>query len=441
MPEASFHFPKGFLWGCATSSHQVEGNNTNNNWYQWENESDKVFDHEKSGKASDWWGGKWKDDFTRAYESGQNAHRFSIEWSRIQPTISSWNESAIERYRQMVQWLVEHHMTPMVTLHHFTDPLWLTEKCGWEFEEAPQLFNKYVAKIVDALKEYVDLWCTINEPNVYVGEGYLWGTYPPGKSDLKTATFVLSNLVRAHALAYRTIHSIQPSARVGIAIHHSPMFPKRKWFLPDRWIASFLGYTWNDSVPMAMTNGILKFLGKKITIPEAAHTLDFFGFNYYDTQEVKFTLKASDFFSERTYPREAEVSEHGDFACFPPGMFESLKWAKTYGLPIYITENGIEDTNDTLRPRYLLQHIHQLWRGVNFNWQVKGYFHWSLVDNFEWQAGWSERFGLWGLDIKTQTRIRHKSADLYTAICKENGINPEIVKKYTPELISKIYPD
>jgi len=303
------------------------------------------------------------------------------------------------------------------------------------------LFNKYVEKVVDALKDFVDLWCTINEPNVYTAEGYLWGIYPPGKSDIKAATTVLSNLVRAHALAYSTIHTIQPEARVGIAVHHAPMHPKRRWFPLDYWITNFLSYTWNDSFPKAATTGILKFLGKKISIPEAAKTLDYFGFNYYDTQEVKFIPKAADFFSKRTYPKDAEVSEHGDFACYPPGFFESLRWAKGYGLPIYITENGIEDAADAIRPRYLLQHIHQLWRGVNFNWQVKGYFHWSLVDNFEWQAGWSERFGLWALDIKTQERTKRKSAELYEAICKENGITPEMIRKYAPEVLPKIFPE
>lgn len=441
MPESSFHFPKGFLWGCATSSHQVEGDNLNNNWHRWENEPGRIYKNQKSGKASGWWGGRWKEDFSRAYETGQNAHRFSIEWSRVQPSPDRWNEDAIERYRQMAQWLVDHHMTPMVTLHHFTDPLWFVENGGWESPDATAIFNKYVRKIVDALKPYVDLWCTINEPNVYIGEGYLWGTYPPGKSDIRLAKIVLTNLVRAHALAYKTIHALQPAGRVGIAIHHTPMFPRCKWSLPDRLAARLISSWWNEAFPDALKNGTLKLLGANIPIPEAAGTMDYFGFNYYDVQQIRFTLKAKDFFIKRTYPKEAEISEFGNFACYPTGLFTGLEWAKTYGLPIYITENGIEDRHDSLRPRYLLQHIHQLWRGVNFNWQIKGYFHWSLVDNFEWQAGWRERFGLWGLDLRTQARIRRRSVDLYEAICKENGITPAMVKEFAPEVMTKIYPE
>jgi beta-glucosidase len=123
-------------------------------------------------------------------------------------------------------------------------------------------------------------------------------------------------------------------------------------------------------------------------------------------------------------------------------LFDSIKWAvRAYpNLPILITENGIEDSNDQIRPRYLAQHIHQMWRTVNFNWPVKGYFHWTLVDNFEWERGWTQRFGLWGLDFETQKRTKRPSADLYADICKENGLSSEMVQKYCPEIFDKLFP-
>ena len=145
MPQATFHFPKGFLWGTATASHQVEGNNTNNNWHAWEEAGHTVH---KSGLAADWWGGRWREDFDRAAETGQNAHRFSIEWSRIQPTPETWDEEAIEKYRAMLRGLKERNMTALVSLHHFTDPLWVTEKGGWETEAIVPLFERYVRKVV-----------------------------------------------------------------------------------------------------------------------------------------------------------------------------------------------------------------------------------------------------------------------------------------------------
>ncbi len=441
MIEGSYHFPRGFLWGSATAAHQVEGDNTNNNWYAWENEGGHILNGDTSGKASDWWGGKWKDDFARAAQAGQNAHRFSIEWSRVQPSAGKWNNAALERYREMARWLVDHKMVAMVTLHHFTEPLWLTEKGGWEYEKAPELFDKFVARVVGALKEYVDLWCTINEPNVYTVDGYVIGVFPPGRSDLGAAFAVLSNLLRAHTLAYHTIHSLQPQAKVGFAIQHTPLTPYRRWFPPDRFLARYLGYAWNESFPQAVRTGKLRFLYKHATFPRAMNTMDYLGFNYYFTQEAKLSLRTKLYFAERMYPKGVERSPSGDFANVPTGLYESLKWARSFRLPIYITENGIEDEPDTLRPRYLLQHLHQVWRAVNFNYQVKGYFHWSLVDNFEWQAGWSQRFGLWGLDINTQARIKRRSGELYGEICKENGITSDMVRKYTPEIYTRLFPD
>jgi beta-glucosidase len=183
VPQATYHFPTGFLWGTATSSHQVEGGNNNNNWAGWERDAGHIHAGQRAGLASDWWGGRWKEDFDRAADTGQNAHRFSIEWSRIQPTPDHWDESALDRYREMARGLERRGMLPLVTLHHFTDPLWLSERGGWENEETPQLFNRYVAKVVDALKEYVTMWITINEPNVYTMGGYLNGGFPPGKND------------------------------------------------------------------------------------------------------------------------------------------------------------------------------------------------------------------------------------------------------------------
>jgi beta-glucosidase len=141
--------------------------NNNNNWAAWERDDGICIHGQRAGQASDWWGGRWKEDFDRAADAGQNAHRFSIEWSRVQPTPDHWDEAALDRYREMARGLERRNMLPLVTLHHFTDPLWVAERGGWENEETPQLFNRYVAKVVEALKEYVTMWVTINEPNVY----------------------------------------------------------------------------------------------------------------------------------------------------------------------------------------------------------------------------------------------------------------------------------
>lgn len=441
MPQATFHFPQGFLWGTATAAHQVEGSNTNNNWAAWEAEPGRIKNGHKSGLACDWWGGRWKEDFDRAAETGQNAHRLSIEWSRIQPRPDIWDEDALDHYRQMMRGLAQRNLTAMVTLHHFSDPLWITERGGWENDETPALFEQFAVKVVEALKEYVNLWVTINEPNVYTYGGYLNGGFPPGKNDLASAFQVTTNLVRGHAAAYRAIHARQRTARVGIAQNYRSFVPAHPGLPLDTWMARFLSANFNASFPDALATGKLRFVLKRTRIPEAAKTQDFIGVNYYSRDLVSFKpLATRSFFHRLHYPRGADLSDTGFIANIPEGMFEALKWANRFQLPMIVTENGVEDADDDLRPRYTIQHIHQIWRAVNFNWPVKGYFHWSLVDNFEWERGWTQRFGLWGLDTETQARIRRPSVDVYADICQRNGISSETVQRYAPEAFSKLFP-
>ncbi len=234
MAQATYHFPRGFLWGTATAAHQVEGNNTNNNWSAWEKQPGRIAQGQHAGLACDWWGGRWREDFDRAADAGQNAHRMSVEWSRIQPAPDRWDEAALDRYREMLRGLVERGMTPMVTLHHFSDPLWLVEQGGWENEQVTAHFEKFVSKVVEACQEYVNLWVTLNEPNVYAGNGYVTGDFPPGKHDLQASFRVMVNLVRAHAAAYHAIHKLQPQARVGLAIMYRGFTPAKTWSPLDR---------------------------------------------------------------------------------------------------------------------------------------------------------------------------------------------------------------
>jgi beta-glucosidase len=440
MTQATYHFPRGFLWGTATAAYQVEGNNVNSNWYDWEQKPGKIIHGDKAGLACDWWNGRWREDFHRAAEGGQNAHRMSVEWSRIQPTPDRWDEGALDRYVEMVRELKELNITPLITLHHYSDPQWFVEMGGWENEEAAGYFEKYVRKVVPALKDYVNLWCTFNEPNGYAVQGYIWGIFPPGKKDIHMSFKVMVNLARAHAAAYHAIHQIQIEARVGMANYYRSLQPGRAWFPLDRLVTNLLR-TMNDIFPRASKDGIVRFLAKRRRVPEAIGTQDFLGIDYYTRDYIHFTLQPNEFFSRRSFRNGAEVSTTGFLANEPAGMYEALKWGMTYGLPIIITENGFEDTEDRVRPVYLVEHLHQVWRAVNFNWPVKGYFHWTLVDNFEWERGWSQRYGLWELDVDTQARRKRSSADLYAEICRENGISDEMVRHYAPAAIPLLFPE
>ncbi len=442
MAQATFHFPRGFLWGTATSSHQVEGFNLNNQWWAWEQQPGRIANGDKSGPACDWWGGRWREDLDRAFESGQNAHRFSIEWSRIQPLPDKWDETALDRYREMVRWLHQHNMTPLVTLHHFSDPLWLAEKGGWENEAVVDQFVTYIRKVVEALQEYTNLWVTINEPNVYAVLAYVSGAFPPGKQDLGAAMRVYTNMVRAHAAAYHAIHEIQPTARVGIAQHLRGFFPAHSWSPLDRLAAGFLHNLFNYVFTDALVSGVVRYPGRSIRVPNAKGTQDFIGVNYYTQEVVAFNLfNPTGVLNQHQFPPGAEVAESKLNANMPEGMFYWLKWAKKYGLPIIITESGIDGTQDGLRVRYLIQNLHQVWRAVNFNFPIKGYFFWSLVDNFEWERGWTQRYGLWELDEETQARHKRPSADLYAEICRENGLSSEMVARYASELFAKMFPN
>ncbi len=442
MAQATFHFPRGFLWGTATSAYQVEGNNIHSNWWAWEQKPGHILNGDKSGLACDWWGGRWREDLDRAAGAGQNAHRFSIEWGRIQPEPDRWDEDAVDRYRQILRGMVERGITPMVTLHHYTEPQWLAAQGGWENEAIVAHFEKYVIKVVEALKDYVTLWVTINEPNAVMAHSYILCDYPPGKPSLRTAFQAGANLVAAHAAAYHAIHKFQPQARVGIALHYRGFLPARDWFPLDRLVAGLQRFSLNEMFPKALVDGVVRTPFGKTRLPQAKGTQDFLGLNYYTRKRVQFDLsKPLELFGRGYNHPQSESGDSGLVVNEPEGMFEVLKWGLQFNIPMILTENGVDDASDRLRPRYLIQHLHQVWRAVNFNWPVKGYFHWTLVDNFEWAAGWTQRFGLWELDPETQARRKRPSADLYAEICRENGISSEMVARYAPEIFEKLFPN
>jgi beta-glucosidase len=341
----------------------------------------------------------------------------------------------------MVRGLVDRNMTPVVTLHHFSNPVWIEEIGGWENEKIIEYFEAYVQKTVEALKEYVTLWCTINEPNVLAYNGYLTGTFPPGKNNFLATVRAMTNMVKAHAVAFHAIRKIQSVSRVGLAIHNRSQIPGREWLPLDRWVAGVHTRLFNDFFPRALQDGVLRFPFFRRRLPEVKGTQDYLGLNYYTQDQIVFSLlKPGDLFGRRFFPPNTEVSKSGMISNRPSGLFAALKWARQFGVPIIVAENGVDDDEDRLRPRYLCQHIHALWRAVNENIPIKGYFHWTLVDNFEWERGWTQRFGLWALDPETQARQKRPSADLYAEICKSNSLSADVVGRFVPELVEEMFP-
>src|SRR5512133_2284167 len=195
----NFRFPAGFRWGTATSSHQVEGGNTGNDWWAWERLPGRVLRGDRSGEACGWWDGRAEEDLDRAVPTGQNAHRFSIEWSRVEPVPGRWDQDALDRYRQMARGMRSRGLEPLATLHHFTNPTWLAALGGWTSEACVPFFERYVRKVVSALSDDVDFWCTINEPNVYLFCTFVEPIFPPGSVGLGRAYSAACQLARAHA--------------------------------------------------------------------------------------------------------------------------------------------------------------------------------------------------------------------------------------------------
>ena len=438
MARATMHFPPDFLWGTATASHQVEGNNTNNDWWQWEQQKGAILNGDRSGLACDWWANA-EQDLDRMVELGTNAHRLSIEWSRVEPEPAEFSKEALERYRAILMGMKERGIEPMVTLHHFTNPMWLTHKGEWSSNLVLDYFPRYVRKVVDALGDLVTTWVTINEPLVYTVFRYLDGTFPAaGQLGWRAAFGAIRRLLKAHAIAYQTIKNLYPDSQVGFAKNIVILEPERLGALP-KWWNKRADWLFNDLWLECANAGKLQWPLGREELAGNGPTFDFIGLNYYTRFYTKFPPIGGRLTSEQWGPN-ATISDGNYGEVYAPGMFKAIQRVVKYGKPIYITENGIPDDDDDLRPCFLLNHIREVWRAVSFNFPVMGYYHWSLIDNFEWDRGWTQRFGLYELDIETQERKLRKSGVLYREICQKNYIDTAMAEQFAPELLDTMFP-
>ena len=302
------------------------------------------------------------------------------------------------------------------------------------------LFDRYVSKVVEEFGDLCSLWCTLNEPLIYIVFGYIYGTWPPGVRSLPRGIKVFRNLVRAHARAYRTIHRLQANAQVSIAKHMRVFDPANPGWIADRWAARWLDHVFNGTFMAALSTGrVLPPFGCWEVVPEAANSMDFIGINYYSRDMVAFDItQPASFFARRFANPDTEFSMEGWGEVYPDGLYRLLKELSSYGKPIYVTEVGIPDNSDEQRPRFILTHAAATHRAIREGVPVKGWYFWSLADNFEWAEGYSARFGLIGVDFETQDRRLKESARLYAEIAKANGITREIVEKWAPEARDQI---
>ncbi|MCI0838840.1 MAG: glycoside hydrolase family 1 protein, partial [Chloroflexi bacterium] len=237
-------FPDGFLWGTATSSHQVEGNNKNNQWWAWEEAGGNIKDGTVSGIACDHYN-RFAEDFRMSRQWGHNAHRFSIEWSRVEPEEGRWDEKEVEHYRKVLESLHENGLVPFVTLHHFTNPIWFEEMGGWTNERAPELLGRFAGYMAEQLGDAVPYWLTINEPQVLPAASYIAGVHPPAKRDFGLAMQAARHILMSLGTMHNAIREKAPhDPKIGPVINMTYSMPASD-SEEDKAAAKLMDQYWN----------------------------------------------------------------------------------------------------------------------------------------------------------------------------------------------------
>lgn len=416
------NFPAQFLWGTATSAHQVEGNCTNNTWSRWEQEVgiDGIKRVESpSGLACDQWN-RYAHDIQLMKHLGVNAYRFSVEWSKIEPEEGVFDEAALRHYEAVCQELVDNGIRPCITLHHYTDPLWFLAKNGFEKEENIACYVRFATTVIKRLHRFNPLWFTFNSPDGYAAQGYITCTKPAGriplKRDMQLFAQVYKNLLDAHVQTYRAIKNAPAFADASIGILKNifqldACSPYSFW---DRFAcgmskrlvdAPFFDYFSKGRFDLYVPFKVTLHCGNA-----AAHgALDFVGINYYSHGCMKN-------FSITTHAKE-EATDNPRYTIYAEGLYRAIaemadKVARPLGIPMYITENGIATTDDAKRDRFIKKYLCALSRAVNDGYDVRGYFHWSFMDNYEW-GSYKPKYGLYHVDFATQERTLKPGSQFY----------------------------
>lgn len=423
----SFKLPDGFLLGTATSATQIEGGDTNNSWYEWA-KNGGVKDGSNPVRANNHYE-LYASDIELMAKMKLQIYRMSLEWSRIQPERDSFNMASIAHYREEIQLLKKKGIKVLVTLHHFTNPLWFENMGAFKHPESPGIFLEYVRYTVGALGDLVDEWITINEPNVYTVHGYFFGSWPPGeKGKFSSLQKVYTNMAVSHILSYREIHRIQrdkgrSETKIGFA-NHLRIFKAYHWWNPLHQLSTWffnLGFQRNLTRTCMTGHPCFPILKKEFLshgiLPGRYY--DFIGINYYTRGAVRFLKE--DVFPNKKY------NDLG-WEIYPEGIVQCAKELyKKYRAPIYITENGTCDHHDSFRSKYIYDHLKLL---CESGLPVERYYYWTFIDNFEWAEGEKAPFGLVQVDWATQTRSVRKSGEFFTSIIEASGVTEEMYETY-----------
>ncbi len=422
-------FPADFLWGTATAAHQVEGDNSNSDWWDWELRPDTPC-REPSGAAIDHYR-QYPRDMAVLAGLGFNTYRFSVEWARIEPREGFFDETQIEHYTKMVALCRKSKLIPMVTLNHFTLPKWIADRGGWLNERTPVHFERYVRRVVEALGDMVDWYCTINEPGAVSSSGYLGATgFPPGTRGLDNWNWSTKQLIRAHQLALAAIKQIRPSAMVG-QTHamqewesnvggKSAMEYTRKMnedvFLKASRDDDFIGVQTYTRIRVELSRGVGLLAGAALSVGPFEKLLV--------SQMVRRQNSGNSGNDGAAKTLEPMRRTQMGYEFRPQAVAATVKRVAELlpGKPIVVTEHGLATADDGERVEFITEGLKALHPLIGAGIPLKGYVHWSAFDNFEWALGYSMQFGLIAVDRKTQTRTPKTSARFLGDVARWNRL-------------------
>ena len=420
-----FKLKEGLLLGSATAATQIEGGDENNNWARFAAEG-KVKDGSTPVRADDHYN-RFREDIDLMSEMGLQIYRFGIEWSRIEPNRGEFCSDAIAHYREEIEYMRSKGILPLLTIHHFTNPLWFEDMGAFMHKDSPEIFLSFVKKVIESFGDIVSEYITINEPNVYVTNSLLWGYWPPEKKSASALVKAFSNMTAAHVLSYRYIHEKRAEmgytdTKVSFANHlrvFEPRNPKNPF---HRLAATLSEHLFQGVITDAMMTGGCHFPVLRRKGVKKGKYYDFIGINYYSRSSVS---GLSDGVRDDCFKNDLgwEIYHEGL-------IILANKLGKKYGGEVYVTENGTCDNQDSFRSRFIYDQLKLVSETEN---PITRYYHWSFMDNFEWKEGERERFGLVHIDYETQKRTVKESGRLYSSIIKNGGVSDEAFDEFVKD--------
>jgi len=419
---SSFTLKDGLELGSASAATQVEGGEPDHSWMDWQRKG-HIKDGSSPARANDHYT-RWQEDDQLMADMGMQIARIGVEWARIEPKEGEFDQTAIDHYVAEVRWLNTRNIKPLVTLHHFTNPMWFEKMGAFENRKNVQYFLRFVTKMVQAFGTDVTEYITINEPNIYAILGYFFGEWPPGKKSFRKAMHVISVLTVAHVQAYQLIHALQKG--MGVSGTHVSYAANMYVFEPENpqkfkhRLASYISeHCFQTSVSKAMERGVFRWPIRNLGKIKKGLYCDFIALNYYSRATMA---------GFRNGTRKGVPVNDLGWEIYPQGIVECLRaLMQLHPLPIYITENGTCDNTDSFRCRFLYDHLQALCKS---GLPVKRYYHWCFCDNFEWLEGESARFGLVHVDYGTQKRTVKRSGEFFSEIIKHGGVTEEMYQEY-----------